>query len=168
MLQKTEHGSVTILPCHNSVEWSFSATSVVRPFVWLSHSQDIHANTGVLSVLPHTFHVTQTSDVHWHQKREYTCVFDSVSFTEILVMINLYYLVWSYGYPVFIYLVIQIRSYDPCFNLCCAPLFVKPSVASVCWAFLCELAVGDVVRASLVYDRNSAKSSRNFSNKLGI
>ena len=56
-----------------------------------SHSQDVNANTGVLSVLPHTFHVRLTSVAHCHPKREYTCDLDSVSFIEILATINLYY-----------------------------------------------------------------------------
>ena len=77
-----------------------------------SHSQGVHANTGVLSVLPHTFHVMLTSVVHCHRKTEYghalcftlhiqcnaniSCslssayVLDCVSFIEILATINLY------------------------------------------------------------------------------
>ena len=43
-------------------------------FLVKSHSQDVHANTGVLSALPNTFHVMLTSVVHCHPKREYTCV----------------------------------------------------------------------------------------------
>ena len=54
-----------------------------------SHSHDVHANMGVISVLPHTIHVTLTSVVHCHQKREYTCVLDCVSFIEILATINI-------------------------------------------------------------------------------
>ena len=67
-----------------------------------SHSQGVHANTGVLSVLPHTFHVMLTSVVHCHRKIEYTCVLDCVSF-NIIVSLTVFHSIFLCPWLCFIH-----------------------------------------------------------------